>query len=61
MHKLESVMENETQKVLLNFQIQRVDLILARRPNLKKWICRIVDFAVPADQRVKIKENEKII
>ena len=25
----------------------------------KKRICRIVDFAVPADYRVKSKENEK--
>ena len=24
----------------------------------KKRICKIVDFAVPADQRVKLKENE---
>ena len=36
-------------------------LISARRPDLitKKWICKKVDFAVPADPRVKLKENEK--
>ena len=27
--------------------------------NKKKRICRIVDFLVPADHRMKIKENEK--
>ena len=41
-------------------------LISARRPDLiiinkkkKKRICKIVDFAVPADQRIKLKECEK--
>ena len=40
-------------------------LILARRPDLiiinkkKKRICRIVDFTVSVDHRVKLKENEK--
>ena len=27
--------------------------------NKKKGTCKIVDFAVPADHRVKLKENEK--
>ena len=26
---------------------------------IKKRICEIVDFAVPADQRIKLKECEK--
>ena len=39
-------------------------LIPARRPNLiiineKKRICKIVDFAVPADHRINLKESEK--
>ena len=39
-------------------------LISARRPDLiiinkKKRTCRIVDFAVPADHRIKLKECEK--
>ena len=41
-------------------------LISARRPDLiiinkkkKKRICEIVDFAVPADHRIKLKESEK--
>ena len=25
----------------------------------KKWTCKIVDFAVPADNRIKLKESEK--
>ena len=27
--------------------------------NKKKGICKIVDFAVPADHRIKLKEKEK--
>ena len=41
-------------------------LISARRPDLiiinkqkKKRTCRIMDFAVPADYRLKFKENKK--
>ena len=39
-------------------------LISARRPDLiiinkKKKICKIVDFAVPADHRINLKEREK--
>ena len=39
-------------------------LIPARRPDLiiineKKKICKIVDFAVPADHRINLKESEK--
>ena len=36
--------------------------LVARRPHIiiiKKRTCRIVDFAVSADQRVKLKESEK--
>ena len=47
------------------FDIQNDHLISARRPdftvinNKKKRTCKIVDFAVPADYRIKLKENEK--
>ena len=38
-------------------------LISARRPDLiitkKKRTCKIVDFAFPANHRIKLKENEK--
>ena len=63
-HKPESVLENETHKILWDFEIQTDHLITARRPDLvlinkKKRTCHIVDFAVPADHRVKLKEIEK--
>ena len=35
MHKPESVLENETQKVLCDFKIQTDQLIPARRPDLR--------------------------
>ena len=56
---------------LWDFDVQTDHLISARRPDLiiinkkkkkrkkKKRTCKIVDFAVPADQRVKLKEGEK--
>ena len=64
MHILESVLENETQKVFWDFDIQAGNRISAIWPDLvisqqKKRTCRIVDFAAPTDQRVKIKESEK--
>ena len=65
MHNPESVLENDTHKLLWDFDIQTDHLISARRPDLiiinkKKKICKIVDFAVPADHRIKLKECEKI-
>ncbi len=41
-----------------------VTLHSARRPDLiinkkKRRICKIVDFSVPADNRIKLKEYEK--
>ena len=66
MYNSESVLENETHKLLWDFKIQTDHLISARRPDLiiinKKrggGNCRIVDFAVPVDHRVKLKECEK--
>ena len=64
-HKPESIRENETQRILWDFEIQTDHLILARTPDLekicqkKKKTCCIVDFAIPVDHRVKIKENKK--
>ncbi len=60
MHNPESVLENETHKLLWDFEIQMDHLISARRPNLiiinkKERTCRIVDFVVP----VELKECEK--
>ena len=64
MHKPAPVPENDTYKLLWDFNIHSDHLISARRPDLiiiikKKRIFKIVDFAVPADQRLKLKECEK--
>ena len=63
-HNPASVLENDTHKILWDFDIQTDYLILARRPDLiiinkKKRICKIVDFAVPVDHWIKLKECEK--
>ena len=63
-HNPESVLENETHKLLWDFEIQTNHLISARRPDLvivnkKKRTCRIVDFTGLAEHSVKLKENEK--
>ena len=58
------VLENDSHKLLWDFNIQTDHLILARRPDLiiinkRKRICKIVDFAVLADHRINLKESEK--
>ena len=58
------VLENDSHKLLWDFSIQTDHLIPARRPDLiiinkRKRICKIVDFAVPADHRINPKESEK--
>ena len=74
MHYPASVFENNTHKLLWDFGIQTDHLISARRPDLivinnkkkkkkekkKKMTCKIVDFAVPADHSVKLKESERM-
>ena len=66
----EAILENETHKLLWDFEIQTDHPISARRPNLiiitkkkkkkkKERICWIVDSAVPADPRIKRKECKK--
>ena len=68
MHNRVAVLENDTHKLLWDFDIHTDHLISARRPDLiiiiinkkkKKKNCKIVDFAVPADHRIKLKECEK--
>ena len=66
MQKPSPVLENNTQKLLRDFGIHTDHFISARRPDLmiinkkkKKRTCKIVDFAVPADHRIKLKECEK--
>ena len=51
-------------KLQWDFDIETDHLISARRPdpiiiNKKEKKCKIVDFAVPANYRVKLKESEK--
>ena len=68
MHNPATAQENETHKLLWDFNIQTDHLISVRKPGLiiinnnkkkKKKICKIVDFAVPGDHRIKLKESEK--
>ena len=64
MHRRVSVLENDTHRVLWDFDIQTDLLISVRRPdikiiNIKKRTCKIVDFAVPAGHIIKLKESEK--
>ena len=64
MHNPAPVLENDSHKLLWDFNIQTDHLIPARRPDLiiinkKKRTSKIVDFAVPADYRIKQKECEK--
>ena len=65
MHKSAPVLENNTHKLLWDFDIHTVHLISTRRPDLitinrKKRTWEIVDFAIQADHRIKLKENEKM-
>ena len=64
MHNPEVVLENNTHKLLWDFDIHTDHLISARGPNLiiinkKKRTFKIVNFAVPADHKIKLKECEK--
>ena len=65
MNKPESVQKNDTHKILWGFEMQTDRQIPARRPDpvliKKKYsTCHLVDFAIPVDQRLKIKESENI-
>ena len=62
-HNPPAVLENDTNKLLWDFDIHTDHLISARSPDLiiinkKKRTCKSVDFAVPADHRIKLKECE---
>ena len=67
MHNPASVLENDTYKLLWDFDIQTDHLNPDRRPDLiiinnknnnKKRTCKIVHLVVPADHRIKLKETE---
>ena len=64
MHNPAPVSEIDTYKLQWDFDIHTDHLISARRPDLiiinkKKRTCKVVDFAVLADHRIKLKECEK--
>ena len=65
MHNPAPVLENDSHKLLWDFNIQTDHQIPARIPdliiinNIKKRICKIVHFAVPADHRINLKESER--
>ena len=63
MHNPESVLRNETNKILWDFKIRNDQLISANRSDLviankNKRTCNIVNFAVSAVFIVKLKEIE---
>ena len=64
MYNPTAVLENDTHKLLWYFDIQTDHLISARQPDLiiinkKKRTCQIVDIALPANHKVKLKESKK--
>ena len=63
MHNPSPALENDTHKLLWDFEIHTDHLISVRRPDLiiikKKRICKIVDFAVLANHRIKLKNVKK--
>ena len=71
MYNSAPVLENDIPKLIWNFKIQTDQLISARRPDLivinkkkkkkkkEKRTCKIVDFTIPADHKIKLKESEK--
>ena len=66
MHNPAPVLENGTQKLLWDFgrthgspNLRQKTKPYNNQRKKKKRICKIVDFAVPADHRIKLKECEK--
>ena len=64
-HIPDSVVENDSVKLLWDINIQCDNVIQARRPDIvvidkKEKVCIIVGIAVPADRRVEEKEQEKV-
>ena len=66
MHNPALVLENDSHKLLWDFDIYTDHLMSAIGPDFiiinkkkKKRICKIVGFAVPANYRIKLKKCEK--
>ena len=61
MHKPKSFLKNEMYKIHWQFEIQTDYFVLDRRPgivlvNKKRRTCHLLNFAIPEDRWVKIKE-----
>ena len=61
----ESVLENEDYKLLWDFSVRTDHEIVARRSDLviidkRDKSCQIIDVAIPEDNRVRKKEDEKV-
>ena len=65
MVNVQIVLENQPNKIPRDFEIQTDHLILTKRPELalvnkKKRICHLLNFAVLADLKLKIKGSKKV-
>ena len=67
MHKAEFILENDMHKVLCDFEIQNRHLIMAQKARTstnqqqqRRGPAEKVDIAVPADNKMKMKESETI-
>ena len=63
-HTPQSFQQNEEYKILWDFNIQEVKIIEDKRTdivciNKRKRGCRIIYFAIPCNQNIAIKEQEK--
>ena len=64
MHKPESVLDDDTHKIVWYFEIQTAHSITARIPDLilvnkKKRTSHLLEFTFLAGYRMKVKESEK--
>ena len=62
MHNPAFVLKNETNKLLWDLTYKRITLSRRgdhKNQQQKKRTCKIVDYAIPADHRIKLKEYEK--
>ena len=65
MHNPESALDNETHKILWDFDIETVHKSQARILDLelinkKVWHCYLFGFAVPVDHRMEMKGRKEI-
>ena len=61
MYKPESILKNEMHEISWDFEIQTNPFILVRRVDqVSTRKKELVDFVVPVDHRIKMKESEKI-